>query len=502
MYSLLIADDELKERNGLSKLIRRFDFPLKIYLAENGANAFQIMQEEHIDILLTDIKMPFLSGIELIKKVREAGLNPICIIYSAYGEFEYAKEAISLGVIQYLLKPVNIKEFKKLLENVIETCEKNDRQKDEKKRLVQNEKQEQMGRDLFLAVEEDGKPNEDISKLLEDNDITGILISSYSNLVSKYGESYVNTVLNDIDCFKYYAVRSESEIVLFLLNQREEEIRELCKKLIQTIKASFNSNVFLAVGNPARGLQQIRMEYQRIVDILDYQFYATGSMYIISGRKTTLPNGNDMLDLYFNRIETEAKLKDMDSLNIEVEKAVEYVKKYQGFSSIYVKYRFSEMAKQCCEYLGVEDRIIEVAERIYKASTLEELTTVLHDLFRRQENTQNTDVQNERISIIKNYVHEHFAESELGVTGIADHMGLSTAYLSSFFKKETGISLNKYIHEYRMNEAKRLLLGTSLKVAEVAQKVGYANPSYFISVFRSATNSSPQKFRERGGAER
>ena len=127
---------------------------------------------------------------------------------------------------------------------------------------------------------------------------------------------------------------------------------------------------------------------------------------------------------------------------------------------------------------------------------------MLHDLFRRQENTQNTDVQNERISLIKNYVHEHFAESELGVTGIADHMGLSTAYLSSFFKKETGISLNKYIHEYRMNEAKRLLLGTSLKVAEVAQKVGYANPSYFISVFRSATNSSPQKFRERGGAER
>ena len=70
MYSLLIADDELKERNGLSKLIRRFDFPLKIYLAENGANAFQIMQEDHIDILLTDIKMPFLSGIELIKNCR------------------------------------------------------------------------------------------------------------------------------------------------------------------------------------------------------------------------------------------------------------------------------------------------------------------------------------------------------------------------------------------------------------------------------------------------
>ena len=125
MYSLLIADDELKERNGLSKLIRRFDFPLKIYLAENGANAFQIMQEDHIDILLTDIKMPILSGIELIKKVREAGLNPICIIYSAYGEFEYAKEAISLGVIQYLLKPVNIQEFKKLLENVIRRMRKN-----------------------------------------------------------------------------------------------------------------------------------------------------------------------------------------------------------------------------------------------------------------------------------------------------------------------------------------------------------------------------------------
>ena len=116
MYTILIADDERNERTGIEKLLRHFQYDLKIVQAANGREALAVFEHSHIDILLTDIKMPFLGGIDLIKQVHKGGWDPICIIYSAYGEFEYAQNAIALGVVQYLLKPIKRGEFQELFD--------------------------------------------------------------------------------------------------------------------------------------------------------------------------------------------------------------------------------------------------------------------------------------------------------------------------------------------------------------------------------------------------
>ena len=114
MYNILIVDDEKKEREGIALLLKRFGFPLRTAFAQNGEDALKIMEKIYFDILLTDIKMPYMDGIQLIRETQKRGLNPICIIYSAYGEFEYAQNAISLGVQEYLLKPVKLDAFKAL----------------------------------------------------------------------------------------------------------------------------------------------------------------------------------------------------------------------------------------------------------------------------------------------------------------------------------------------------------------------------------------------------
>ena len=123
MYRILIVDDEKRERIGLEHLIRKYGYPLEIEQASNGEEALAVINRMHIDILLTDIKMPFMTGIELIEKVRRNGYDPFCIIFSAYGEFEYAQNAISLGVIQYLLKPVSLDEFQILFQKVLGLCD-------------------------------------------------------------------------------------------------------------------------------------------------------------------------------------------------------------------------------------------------------------------------------------------------------------------------------------------------------------------------------------------
>lgn len=118
-YRILIVDDESRERNGIEKLIRRYQYELDIYQAQDGREALEIMKNTQIDILLTDIKMPVMTGMELIGQVHKNGWNPVCIIYSAYGEFEYAQNAIALGVMQYLLKPIKLGEFQALFNKVV-----------------------------------------------------------------------------------------------------------------------------------------------------------------------------------------------------------------------------------------------------------------------------------------------------------------------------------------------------------------------------------------------
>ena len=146
MYRILIVDDERNERTGIEKLIRRYQFHLEVVQASNGREALEKFEQNGIDILLTDIKMPLMSGIELIKEVHKRGWDPICIIYSAYGEFEYAQNAIALGVMQYLLKPIKMQEFQNLFEHVVSLCEEKDHQQAEsealkiKLRNVENDK--------------------------------------------------------------------------------------------------------------------------------------------------------------------------------------------------------------------------------------------------------------------------------------------------------------------------------------------------------------------------
>ena len=120
MYNILIVDDEKKEREGIALLLKRFGFPLRTAFAQNGEDALKIMEKNHFDILLTDIKMPYMDGIQLIRETQKRGLNPICIIYSAYGEFEYAKKAMASGVSNYVLKPVDPAEFENTLNLLVE----------------------------------------------------------------------------------------------------------------------------------------------------------------------------------------------------------------------------------------------------------------------------------------------------------------------------------------------------------------------------------------------
>ncbi len=539
MYTILIADDERNERTGIEKLLRHFQYDLKIVQAANGREALAVFEHSHIDILLTDIKMPFLGGIDLIKQVHKGGWDPICIIYSAYGEFEYAQNAIALGVVQYLLKPIKRGEFQELFDKVLSMCEEKARhlkEREELKRKLKSAENDRLYRQLLRYLdsdetvqeaESDGSRQEEesdgsrqeaesdenrqqvesdesvqeVESLFEEGSLVPLVLCSYSWLFSKYWESY------EADIYKIFgsgaAVINKDDSQTLILAKAEllatsRKAGEVCDRLIDMSRGKYQSELFIVAGDKCRNISELKVQYEKIREQLDYQFFVSESTYFLSDEGSFVKKESDMLDIYFKKILTCARLGDFGGIKGEFAKAFEYVEKNMGFSSIYIKYNFSEVIKKCCELLHSQERLMKVVEDIYGSHSIVQVKeAVLHLIDSLADADRSRQDNNRLVSLAKVWIHDHYQDCSLSVSSIADELSISSAYLSTQFKAETGQQLVKYISKYRIERAKELLTTTNMKVGDVAKKVGYLNTSYFISLFKNHVGSSPVKYRER-----
>ena len=234
MYNILIVDDEKKEREGIALLLKRFGFPLRTAFAQNGEDALKIMEKNYFDILLTDIKMPYMDGIQLIRETQKRGLNPICIIYSAYGEFEYAQNAISLGVQEYLLKPVKLDAFKALFEKIIEICQEKEIEKKNRNDIIQAKEeaaQQKLSWNLLNYLEseelEEGTLNHwetlenEFTSVVQEKICIPVIISCYSNLFSIEWEEYLKDIREYFGKETVIITNTDNQIVVLLIRERD-----------------------------------------------------------------------------------------------------------------------------------------------------------------------------------------------------------------------------------------------------------------------------------------
>lgn len=507
MYRILIVDDERRERAGLERLIRRYQYPLEIHQAADGEEALKTFEKMEIDILLTDIKMPFMTGIELIDQVHKRGYTPFCIIFSAYGEFEYAQNAISLGVIQYLLKPVLLEEFQKLFDHVCTLCEEKYKRLEEN-RNIQKEKRdkrmEESFRSFLLYLENEPFPQEDKEELRQiflGKSYRILLMSSYSFLFSLHWKEYKEDIKKAAGEDTILISMEDTQALLLIPEKKgrnDEELRACCEKMIHVSKNTYQTDVFMVAGALCASLDEIKREYEKIKELMDYQFFASGSSCILYDRDYMNKKQSDMLPMYFSKIVTCAKLGDYAGLRSELEKAFQYIEKNMGFSSIYIKYNFTDIMKKVCECIGAEAQVISIAEKIYEAQSMETVKQVLMEFVEELEGTaEKGKTDNRLVAMAKKIVSERYGNVDFGVSSVAEELDVTPPYLSTLFKMETGKSLVKYITGYRMEQARVLLETSNMKVSDVAERVGYLNPSYFISLFRNKEGCSPQQYREK-----
>ncbi|MCD9025712.1 response regulator transcription factor [Cohnella silvisoli] len=519
MRTILIVDDERMEREGIRHLIEAYKLPLIVQLRSNGNEALDLLRQQRFDILLTDIKMPFMNGLELARNARELSPGMKIIIFSAYGEFDYAVQAIHLQVVHYLLKPVVLEDFLSVVNEVITQCEEEEIRHSREADLLEGYEQVQRyEQDKALLDLLNGAASDQTRQTLSEAARERITLPLYMALIDyrtslfiSCDEAFRKLMRAAFGDDAYYLNLNEYQSVLFIkaaVHERQPDgWRPMWQRLKDRITEVFGELVFLTVGGKLHSWESARVELQRLEQLSEYKFFCDQSFvaYADDGEHA-LPilQGNDepieqtVLNVYA-QIQQGGKERIEDAL----ESLFDRFKYQSGYSNVYVKYTCTEIVKRLRsgeDYRGKAQFNLYVNE-LFQSQTLQQLRSVVfRAFFASSENSGDPDRESDKraINLILNIVHAQY-QNDICLDTVAEQIYLSPRYVSAIFKKEMGESFVKYLTEYRLSRARQYLRETNMKIKDIAEKVGYTDTSYFGMIFRRRFGMSPVKYREGRG---
>lgn len=503
MYRMMIVDDEDQERFGIQYLLKKTGIEFYCIEAENGMEALEKLKENTVDILLTDVKMPFLDGLELAKIVRERFPKMQIIFFSGYDDFTYVKQALSIQAVDYILKPVNPSEFQKVITLVVERVEKEKTMHQHtqqfqrvyaltrllnkipyeklKSEYPQNELEflEDYKRMILLEFEEDffGKEVEDIQELKE----------RFHDIISV---PYELTDLNPVQ--GVLMIGGEKKDLFFF--------RETAKRICAQIQKEYGILCFIAISPEICAPEQIGTVYQQTEGYLEERFFHKDTyIYPIQTNENDEEVHSANISNFLNSIEEDIRFRDAFSLRKNVEIILERCRDNEFKSYIYTRFICANLLKVLYQGIpGQQEQLSVKVEELYRYHHFSEIEESLRETMEQVVRNLNLreDSSKHMIAIVEKYIHEHYKDV-LSLDILADKVFLTPHYLSSIFRQEKGIGFNKYIKKVRMDKAEELLKTTNMKISDICKAVGYTNLSYFCKTFRNEYGVTPEKYRDR-----
>ncbi|MCZ8522418.1 MULTISPECIES: response regulator [Paenibacillus] len=514
MLQILIVDDEAIERDGIRFLIRKFGLELTVLEAENGEEALEVLAEHPVDILFTDIKMPFMDGLELCRRARERYAALRIIIYSAYGEFEYAQQAIRYGIQSYVLKPIDVQEFRTVLMAAMELCRQEKALEAQQitlrdgyhKGLVY-EKEKQLldligGRADVEALEslaQAGVP-------LRGRRIQMMLVHFEGRFFGSSDQSFQNDIRELVRDDWELVHLNESQCLLLVLTPESlasnDTAADIGERLQQRLTAGYGQPCTVVVGRPetAGGLKD---EYERMEGLLENQFfYKEGTVFYTDRTQAGRPLPADALAELLDRLYWHLEAKDDYGFRRGMGLFFETVRRSGQHSVIYTKYLCMELTRKALHTAGREGEPdwSHYAEELFSCRSLEELESSVQralDLIPMEDAHESGALHTKKvIKDVVGLIEEHYMH-DISLSWIAEQVHLTQTYLSYLFSREKGQPLIKYITGVRMQKAAELLIGSHLTVAQISERTGYTSDSYFGKIFKNHYGVSPAKYRER-----
>lgn len=504
MYRLMIVDDEDDERIGIKFLIKKFGFDFEIIEAANGIEALELLKENPVDILFTDVKMPFLNGLELSSRAKEDDPEIQIIFFSGFDDFEYVKQALSLQAVDYILKPVNPAEFQRTIQKVIDRMEQHAAEYEQSRQERKNYILTRLFNKIPLDKLKYDYGEEELAFL---DEYTRLILLEFEeeffgNKMSETGELCQEIkVLADVS-FDLIDL-NPSQGILLLKEPRcaEKECREFALGIHSFLEEKYGTRCFLAISTVLQNVCDMEKVYVGTEQILEERFFHKGSyVYPIDERKEEISTDSEKEGQLLMEIEKDVKCRDFYSLDRNVELMLDKCKN-NGFQSyIYTRFVCANLLKVLYQGLADEEgTLIFDVEKLYACGRFEDIEAIIQGIMGKLEQVFLAgSPANRTIAIVEQYILKHYMD-ELSLDILADKVYLTSHYLSSMFNREKGIGINRYIKNVRMEKARELLLDTNMKINDICKAVGYSNLSYFCKAFRNEHGMTPEKYREHQG---
>ena len=531
---LMIVDDEYLMRQGIKIFFNWMDYGISnVIEAESSVSAIRMSMSEKPDIIITDIRMPEINGLELVRKLKEIIPDAAFIIISGYDDFNYAKQAISLGVQSYLVKPIVSSELHDSIKHCIEDIGIKRKQK-----VIENEfrkkTEESMDiiRDSLMRTLVNGTYN------VADNDIVNNIQESKIDIIDEF---YIATVIkannfqklsrtttcmihqllkngminyfnsNDILQGKHYNLIDSSEfvsIISFSDHQTIKEYLSTCfKNLYSDIKKMYDIDLIFSVGKIVDNIFELQFSYKDALFALDNKLLANESGILFAdeintiGSSSLYPVFTDNLKKLVDGIEKNA-ISDIQQSVADIKNAVKklgYISRSYLYTVI-LETLVSTVKSFTMRGFSLEEiydvRIFSY-EFISKFHTIDDAFSWLDEFFCKMSDFImgcRINKPERAIAEIKEYIKNNIND-DISLSSISEKFYYNPSYLSRLFKKVMKSNFSDYIHELRIDMAKDLLVNTDLSINQICVDVGYKDCKYFHMLFKKLTKNTPANYR-------
>lgn len=505
---VLIADDEIFTREGIIEQIPWDELSItEIQQAYDGLNALDIASAFKPDILLTDVRMPRMDGIELSFKLRE--LYPSCeiIFMSGYSDKEYLKSAIRLKAVSYVEKPIDIDELETALRNAVTSKSKDIKAKENAKKHMSLELIHKHSSTIELKEFFDDQL---LSQLMKSN-FTSVLIDMLSvetlikeNILNSIENTIVKSGYNSMSCFK------DDKTLLIHLYWNADKVQLSKQESLDQLFISVSdylrnySDFFISVGKQAAAIDKIHESYESATESLTRAFYYNyNSIIYPSSAKTPIyKNDEKLFDTFRQYISQEDKQQAL----LLIKRLTSDIKKCHDTPVNYIKevyfFLFLELVNFASERkLGLTDNDFNNKMSFEKFSEFRTIDETEAYIIEKTEAIFNylaqKNIGGNPITNILKYIHDNYADLDLSLQKISETTYLTPNYICTIFKNHTGKTINKYILEYRVTKAKEMLRDRNMKINDIADRVGYSDGNYFTKTFRKETGLTPSEYRQK-----
>lgn len=513
--NVLIVDDEKLIVENIAHMILKNNSEMQVFKANSVKAAGEIIGREKIDIIFSDIRMPGGDGFELLSRIESIDTEPEFIIISGYSDFEYAKKAISAHVTDYLLKPINEKEFENTLSKAVENVIRKSIGRDSGRIALEDRVKHLDAENILNAMFSGGTSQGEHERLIE---LLGAEKSRYFMLISIHfskenhlSDERKSEILDELKEM-FLKTAEEEHISLFFANSfrsgennclcfGEEEPERFCrslKRMLQEYKSYFLDSLYVSLSDVRTELR--RELYTHAKDAY-YDRFLTNDRILTYRKRGGINNTADIE----NRLKIfESYIASADYINIRKALDTLFSAEYLAKSDLSIRSVYFFTVNSVMRSLNAMD--IKLSNEFSEKMMSEEA----------MENADSTDTVTETLSsMIENVLIEKYPAStnsadavqriiqyaranldkDLTVKEMGRRFSFTPNYLSQIFKKETGSNFVSFINDLRVEKAKELLRGSELKVSEIVEMVGYNDSQYFYRIFKKHTGMTPIEYR-------